>query len=188
VGEYPFCWGHHWRREGPVGDVLYGPYVARRRDGSVPLKIRLVSLGSLDYRPVTAGCGEDTGQPVRIASPFTFHTLLQDTMLTSGGDRNHNLRIKNDTYSLGVSAVLMMSHPSADPVTTSPHNTTKAIPFSSVLIRERSRPESSLTTAELYFVLAMAAKHRSLLDTRSIHVGFGHDLLPPKLIRCSYAS
>jgi len=65
---------------------------------------------------------------------------------------------------------LIMSYPFADPVATFQHNITKAIPFSSVLIRERCRPESSLTTAELYFVLAMAAKYRTLPDTRSINL------------------
>jgi hypothetical protein len=74
-----------------------------------------------------------------------------------------------------------MSHPSTDTIT-------KAIPFASVLIRERRRPDSSLTTAELYFALAMAAKHRKLLGTKSINVGFCNDLLSSKLTRCSYAS
>ncbi|KAH6711039.1 hypothetical protein BKA61DRAFT_108467 [Leptodontidium sp. MPI-SDFR-AT-0119] len=61
-----------------------------------------------------------------------------------------------------------MSHPSADTVATFPHDITKTIPFSSLLIRERCRPESSLTAAELYFILAMAAKHCAPLDSKSI--------------------
>ncbi len=120
--------------------------------------------------------------------PFIHFNTFAIHDADTGGLRNHNLHIKNDTYSLGVSAELIMSHPSADTATTFPHNITKATPFSSVLIRERSRPDSSLTTAELYFVLAMAAKHRTLLDIRSINVGSCKYLLSTKLTRCSYAS
>ncbi|KAG9242732.1 hypothetical protein BJ878DRAFT_155844 [Calycina marina] len=91
--------------------------------------------------------------------------LSQQATQTIQVNRNHKLHLKNDTYSLGVSAELIMSYPSADA-----HNITKSIPFSSVLIRERCRPDSSLTTAELYLVLAMAAKHRMLPDVRSINL------------------
>ena len=87
------------------------------------------------------------------------------------GLRNRRLRIKNDTYSRGVFAELIMSYPCANTVTTVPHKKSKAIPFSAVLIRERCRPDSSLTTAELYAVLTMAAKHRKQFDMTSIHVG-----------------
>jgi len=96
--------------------------------------------------------------------------LSQQATQTIQVNRNHKLHVKNDTYSLGVSAELIMSYPSLDAVTTFPHNITRSIPFSSVLIRERCRPDSTLTTAELYLVLAMAAKHRMLLDMKSINL------------------
>jgi hypothetical protein len=88
------------------------------------------------------------------------------------GFRNHKLRIKNDIYSHGVSAELTMSHPSASTVAAFQPDITKIIPISSVLRRERLRPDSLLTAVELYFILAMAAKHCTLLDTKSINVGF----------------
>lgn len=75
--------------------------------------------------------------------------------------RNYKLRIENDTYSRGVYSEMTMSFP---------REAKRTILFLSIIIRERNRPESSISSAELYFMLAMAATHCTTLDAENINV------------------
>jgi len=45
-------------------------------------------------------------------------------------------------------------------------------PFLSIMIRERHRPEPSISSAELYFMFAMAATHCTPLDVEAINVSW----------------
>jgi len=131
--------------------ILLRTSLGARRDG---LWISLWALGSAarSLLPST----HDTSHRSWLVGLQSCHSRLQRRYRLT---RNHKLLIENDIHSHGVSAKLTMSHPSTDTAATFPHDITKTIPFSSLLIRERRRPESSLTTAELYFILAMAGKH-----------------------------
>ena len=54
-----------------------------------------------------------------------------------------------------------------------PHKEKRICPFMSVTIREKHRPGPLLTSAELYSLLAMAAKHSTPLCTGTINVSWG---------------
>lgn len=75
--------------------------------------------------------------------------------------RNPKLHIENDIYSGGVSSEMTVSFP---------HKAESISPFLSVIIRERHRPEALISSAELYSLLAMAAKHSTPLHTDPINV------------------
>ncbi|CZT13059.1 uncharacterized protein RAG0_16654 [Rhynchosporium agropyri] len=103
------------------------------------------------------------GEKGRKATSF-MNLILRDAV----SSRNRKVHLKNDTYTPGVSAELIMSYPSQNTCTNLPHKPHRSVPFALGVTRDRCRPDPSLTTAELYLILAMAAKHRRLLDVKSI--------------------
>ncbi|KAJ8062399.1 hypothetical protein OCU04_008940 [Sclerotinia nivalis] len=74
---------------------------------------------------------------------------------------NQKFRIENDSYSSGIPAKLTLSLS---------HKTKRIIPLLSIVIRERNRPEHSLSSAELYIAFAMAAMHCLPDNTETINV------------------
>ncbi|CZT12557.1 uncharacterized protein RCO7_11466 [Rhynchosporium graminicola] len=97
-----------------------------------------------------------------------MRVLSQQTAREIHVKQNRKVHLKNDTYTPGISAELIMSYPSQNTCTNLPHKPHRSVPFALVMIRDRCRPDPSLTTAELYLVLAMAAKHRRMLDVKSM--------------------